>query len=122
MGLTSPRGCYLAKAINQGVTVHPKVLFDAVQLGHLQSIRATTHLAVANLRSCLDRLGPASVDGRNVAGFAVITRIWGDRPTDVATAVSGLVNRRGQPRSITAALPCKHSAHSRVVMGSTVSG
>lgn len=82
--------------------MHPQVLFDAIQLGHLRSIRATTHLAVANLRSCLGRHGPASVDGRNVAGFAVITRIWGDRPTDVATAVSGLVNHRGQPRSITA--------------------
>jgi len=84
--------------------MHPQVLFDAVQLGHLRSIRATTHLAVANLRSCLDRHGPASMDGRNVAGFAVITRIWGDRPTDAATAVSALVNRRGQPRSITATL------------------
>ena len=85
--------------------MYPQVLFDAVQLGHLRSIRATTHLAVANLRSCLDRHGPASVDGRDVAGFAVITRIWGYRPTDVATAVSGLVNRRRQHRSITAALP-----------------
>ena len=85
--------------------MHPQVLFDAVQLGHLRSIRATTHLAVANLRSCLDLHGPASADGRSVAGFAVSTRIWGDRPTDVATAVSGLVNRRGQPRSVNATLP-----------------
>jgi hypothetical protein len=84
--------------------LHPQVLFDAVQLGDLQSTRATTHLAVANLRSCLDRHGRASVDGRNVAGLAVITRTWGDRPTDVGT-VSGLVNRRGQPCSITATLP-----------------
>ena len=83
--------------------MHPQVLFDAVQLGDLRSIRATTHLAVANLRSCLDRHG--SVDGPNVTGLAVITRTWGDRPTDVATAVSGLVNRRGQPCSITATLP-----------------
>jgi hypothetical protein len=69
---------------------------DAVQLGHLRSMRATTHLAVANLGPCLYRRCPASVDGRNMAGFAVITRIWGDRPTNVATSVSGLVNRRGQ--------------------------
>lgn len=73
--------------------MHPQTLFDAAELGRLRSVRGTTHLTLANnLKAYLDRHNPAPVAGANVAGFAVMTRIWGDRPQDVTTARSSLVN------------------------------
>jgi Domain of unknown function (DUF4962) len=75
------------------VIVHPQTVFDQAELGRLRSVRATTHVALANnLKAYLDRHNPAPVAGRNVAGFALMTRIWGDRPQDVSTAVSSLMN------------------------------
>src|SRR5215213_6896832 len=73
--------------------MHPQTLFDATERGHLQSVRGTTHAALKNkMKPYRDPHNPAPVAGANVAGFAVMTRIWSDRPQDVTTARDSLIN------------------------------
>jgi len=73
--------------------MHPQTLFDATELGHLRSVSGTTHAALANnLKAYLDAHNSAPVAGANVAGFAIMTRIYGDRPKDMTTARDSLIN------------------------------
>jgi Domain of unknown function (DUF4962) len=75
------------------VTMHPQTLFDGAELARLQAARGTTHATLANnLKAYLDRHNGAPVAGSNVAGFAVMTRIWGDRSQDRTNSVNSLIN------------------------------
>jgi len=72
---------------------HPQTVWDATELNRLRSVRTTTHSALAsNLRAYLDRWNGAPVDGSNVLGFAMITRIMGDQTQDRANAIASLMN------------------------------
>jgi hypothetical protein len=71
--------------------MHPQTLFDASQLAQLRSVRGTTHASLAsNLLLYLNQHNGGAIAGRNVAGFAAATRIWGDRPVDRTAAINSL--------------------------------
>jgi len=75
------------------VAMHPQTLFDLVELTRLRAARASTHAALAaNLRTYLDLHRGSVLNGPNVGGYAVMARIWEDRPADIATAVNSLIN------------------------------
>ena len=75
------------------MATHPQTVWDATELNRLRSVRTTTHATLANnLRAYLDRWNGAPVLGTNVMGFAMMTRIWGDRTQDRTNAINSLMN------------------------------
>jgi hypothetical protein len=92
-GLALMTGLLCTAWASAQVSSHPMTVWDTAELARLQSVRTTTHIDLANnLRRYLDLHNGTPVAGANVAGFAMMTRIWGDRPTDKANAIASLIN------------------------------
>jgi hypothetical protein len=71
---------------------HPQTVWDAAELARLRSVRTTTHAALSkNIIAYLDKYNAKPVGPNNVMGFAMMTRIMGDREQDKANAIASLM-------------------------------
>lgn len=81
--------------------MHPQSLFDPAGLANLQSAGSGTHAVLAaHLRRWLDNHQRA-VGGENVAGYAVMARVCGDRSGDINWAKSSLLAHVDKPWPMT---------------------